>query len=195
MSMKTNIILVTGGARSGKSLFAERYAATSNQPVAYIATAQIYDDEMKERVKLHQYRRPTHWLTWEAPYNAHEAITQAGQQADTILFDCLTLYTTNLMLSPEAATDREERFAYVMRQATKLLASAQATGKTVIFVTNEVGMGIVPDNAMAREYRDLAGAVNQTIAIAADEVYLTVSGLAVNIKKLAFQPGEEDRHG
>lgn len=186
--MPTKIILVTGGARSGKSLFAERYAAACGTSVAYIATAQIYDDEMKERVKLHQRRRPAHWLTWEAPLNAHEAVFSAGQKVPTILFDCLTLYTTNLLLASEGLVDREERFAYVMEQADKLFASAAATGNTIIFVTNEVGMGIVPDNALAREYRDLAGVVNQKAAAVADEVYLAVCGIAVDIKKLAFRP-------
>lgn len=193
--MPAKIILVTGGARSGKSLFAEKYAAACGTPVAYIATAQIYDDEMKERVKLHQRRRPDHWLTWEAPLNAHEAVAAAAEQVPTILFDCLTLYTSNMLLAAEASTNREERFSYIVAQADKLFASAAATEKTVIFVTNEVGMGIVPDNPLAREYRDLAGIVNQRAAAVAREVYLTVCGIAVDIKKLAIQPEEGTNNG
>ena len=192
-NMSTQIILVTGGARSGKSSFAEQYAAASPQPVAYIATAQIYDDEMEERVKLHQQRRPGHWLTWEAPYNAHEVLVEAAKEAETILFDCLTLYTTNLMLSPAAPADRQERFRYVHDQIEMLLSSAAATGKRVIFVTNEVGLGIVPENPLAREYRDLAGTVNQKVAAIAGEVYVSVCGITVDIKRLASTGGEKNR--
>jgi adenosylcobinamide kinase/adenosylcobinamide-phosphate guanylyltransferase len=179
------IVLVTGGARSGKSLFAERYAAKYGEIVAYIATAQIYDDEMSSRVERHRQRRPASWRTWEAPYHADQSIHEASMVADIVLFDCLTLYTTNLMLSAEAPQDVEKRFQYVMKETDKLIARAQAGGKTVIFVTNEVGMGIVPDNPMAREYRDLAGSVNQKIAAEAEEVYLVISGIPVEIKNLA----------
>lgn len=194
-TMAGKIILVTGGARSGKSVFAERYASNSSKPVAYMATAQIYDEEMKDRVTLHQSRRPAQWLTFEAPYEADRVMLAAGKQAETILFDCLTLYTSNLMLSPAASEERERRHDYVMDEITKLLDAAIAVDKTIIFVTNEVGMGIVPDNAMAREYRDLAGLVNQKVAAQADEVYLVVSGLAVEIKARALQLEVVKSHG
>lgn len=190
--MANNIILITGGARSGKSSFAEQCAAAGPQPVAYIATAQIHDEEMEERVKLHQQRRPVHWLTWEAPYNAHEALIEAAKEGETILFDCLTLYTANLMLSPAAPADKKDRFHYVCDQIETLLTTAVATGKRVIFVTNEVGMGIVPANPMAREYRDLAGIVNQQVAAIAGEVYLSVCGITVDIKRLASNGGEKN---
>lgn len=185
-----NIILVTGGARSGKSVFAERYADRLGKTVAYIATAQIYDDEMRIRVDRHQKRRPSNWLTFEAPYHADKALRQAAVQADTVLFDCLTLYTTNLLLADEAPREPEQRFIYIINEISKLVDAAAAANKTVIFVTNEVGMGIVPDNALAREYRDVAGIANQTIAAKADEVYLVVSGLAVELKKLAVNVAE-----
>lgn len=193
--MSGKIILVTGGARSGKSVFAEQYAENNAGPIAYIATAQIYDEEMKERVAIHQSRRPAHWLTFEAPYEADKAVTQAGQQAETVLFDCLTLYTTNLMLAPDAPAERESRHEYVMNEIIKLLAAAKSINKTVIFVTNEIGMGIVPDNAMAREYRDLAGIANQKVAALADEVYLVVSGIAVEIKARALHQEVAKSHG
>ncbi|MCX7780599.1 MAG: bifunctional adenosylcobinamide kinase/adenosylcobinamide-phosphate guanylyltransferase [Negativicutes bacterium] len=180
------IIVVTGGARSGKSVFAERYAAAANQTTAYIATAEIYDEEMRVRVDRHQARRPEAWYTFEAPLCAHEAIDKAAQVAEIILFDCLTLYVTNIMLAPETPQTAEERFQQVMQEIDKLLASARQSGKTVIIVTNEVGLGIVPDNALAREFRDLAGMANQKAAAAADEVYLVVSGLAIELKRLAL---------
>lgn len=193
--MAGKIILVTGGARSGKSTFAERYAAVGGRQVAYIATAQIYDDEMKERVRLHQSRRPVNWPTFEAPYNAEEAMAKAVQNADIVLFDCLTLYTSNLLLAPAAPTDREERCQAVLGSIEKLLASAKQGDCDIIFVTNEVGLGIVPDNALAREYRDVAGLVNQKVAANADEVYLVVSGLAVELKKIAVNLEEGELNG
>jgi len=193
--MAEKIVLVTGGARSGKSLFAEKYAANCNRKIAYIATAQIYDEEMKLRVNLHRQRRPQSWVTYEAPYDAESAILKAARQASVVLFDCLTIYTSNLLLSTEHLTVREERYQFVMNKLTELINSARSCQATVIFVTNEVGMGIVPDNALAREYRDLAGMANQIVAANADEVYLVISGLAVDIKKLAVKIGEEERYG
>ncbi|SMD06122.1 bifunctional adenosylcobinamide kinase/adenosylcobinamide-phosphate guanylyltransferase [Sporomusa malonica] len=193
--MAGKIVLVTGGARSGKSTFAERYAAQGARKVAYIATAQIYDDEMKERVNIHQSRRPASWPTFEAPYQAEKAMADAVQSSDAVLFDCLTLYTSNLLLAPDAPGDREERRLAVLGAIDKLLASAKQEQSDVIFVTNEVGLGIVPDNALAREYRDVAGLVNQKVAQHADEVYLVVSGLAVELKKLAVSLGEDEFNG
>ena len=190
--MAGTIILITGGARSGKSSFAERCAAGAGRSVAYIATARMEDDEMGERIRLHRQRRPPHWLTWEAPSAAQTAMEQAGRLADIILFDCLTLYTANLMLAADAPRDREKRRQFVVDDIIRLLDSARATQKTVIFVTNEVGQGIVPDNPLAREFRDLAGAVNQLAAAAADKVYLTVCGLAIDVKKLSIDAGEVD---
>lgn len=183
------IVVVTGGARSGKSAFAERYAERTGEAVAYIATAQVYDDEMQERVTLHQQRRPAQWTTFEAPYAAEAAIREAARQHPVILFDCLTVYVSNLLLKVYDTQTREQRQQYVLSQLDTLLAAAAASQATVIFVTNEVGMGIVPENALAREYRDLAGWVNQKAAVWAAEVYLTACGLAVDMKKLAVKEG------
>lgn len=189
--MKGKIILFTGGARSGKSLAAEQYAIAQGESLAYIATAQIYDQEMESRVALHRQRRANLWTTFEAPYDADQTIKLAGQEAKVILFDCLTLYTSNLLLDPKGPQDPEEKFEYMTKQIDKLLISARESQRTVIFVTNEVGMGVVPDNALARQYRDLSGSANQKVAAAADEVYLVVSGLAVDIKKLAVNFNRE----
>lgn len=193
--MNGKIILVTGGARSGKSLFAEKYAIAQGGHMAYIATAQIYDDEMKSRVALHRQRRADQWQTFEAPYDAHQAIEVAAKEAQVILFDCLTLYTSNLLLAPNSVNQQKDKSQYIMEQIDKLLNSARETQITVLFVTNEVGMGIVPDNALARQYRDIAGMVNQKVAAYADEVYLVVSGLAVEIKSLAVNINKEATHG
>lgn len=185
--MSSKIVVVTGGARSGKSTFAERYAAALTNRIAYIATAQIYDDEMQRRVDMHRQRRPATWCTVEAPYEAHLAIKQLPGQVQVVLFDCLTLYTTNLLLNPNAPADPEQRYQFIMNDIHKLVAAARASGLTVIFVTNEVGNGIVPENALAREYRDVAGLVNQYVAAQADEVYLVVCGIAAELKKLGVQ--------
>jgi len=193
--MSGKIIVVTGGARSGKSLFAEQYAIAQGGHTAYIATAQIYDKEMESRVARHRARRADHWQTFEAPYDAHQAIELAAKEAKIILFDCLTLYTSNLLLAPTTAEQPEEKFQYIMAQIDKLLSSARASQAIVLFVTNEVGMGIVPDNALARQYRDIAGSVNQKVAANADEVYLVISGLAVEIKKMAVSVNKEVVHG
>lgn len=185
--MSGKIILVTGGARSGKSTFAEQYATINGKLVAYIATAQVYDSEMKARVALHRERRPVDWSTYEAPYADEATIKQAVAINDMVLFDCLTLYTTNLLLSKTELKSRQERLAFILDRVNNLLQAAKSSHSTVIFVTNEVGLGIVPDNELAREYRDIAGLVNQKAASMADEVYLVVSGIPIEIKKIAVQ--------
>ena len=181
------IILITGGARSGKSAFAEKLAMRAGERVAYIATAEIWDSEMAERVDLHRNRRPSGWQTYEAPRQAENAMDAATFHADLILFDCLTVYSTNCLLAlPEELDPRQRRNAV-------LESVAQRCPGTVLFVTNEVGDGIVPDNALAREFRDVAGLVNQKVAQAADEVYWVVCGLPVEIKRQALQILEEAR--
>jgi len=189
--MKGKIILVTGGARSGKSHYAERLVAALGAKVAYIATAQVLDEEMAARVSLHRGRRPQNWLTFEAPLEAAKAMSEALSTAEAVLFDCLTMYTSNLLFSPDAPATIEGRYLFVREQIAELLQAAKARPATVVFVSNEVGLGIVPDNPLAREFRDLAGMVNQLVAAAADEVYLTVSGLAVELKKIATAIDEE----
>ncbi|MCR5756916.1 MAG: bifunctional adenosylcobinamide kinase/adenosylcobinamide-phosphate guanylyltransferase [Selenomonas sp.] len=186
--MAGKIILVTGGARSGKSTFAEKLAARGKQSVGYIATAQVLDREMGYRVKLHQQRRPDNWQTYEAPFGADKAIAEAATGHKVLLFDCITLYLSNLLcLSPEAELTEEKAYAMLEEQVGKLLAAARQAalqGTTTIFVTNEVGAGIVPENKLARLYRDLSGLANQKLAAAADEVYAVMAGIPVNLKKL-----------
>jgi len=186
--MAGKIILVTGGARSGKSAFAEKLAAQGGQSVGYIATAQVLDQEMGYRVKLHQQRRPDNWQTYEAPYWADKAITEASASHKVVLFDCITLYLSNLLcLIPEAELTEEKAYAMLVEQVGKLLTAANQAalqGTTTIFVTNEVGAGIVPENKLARLYRDLSGLANQKLAAAADEVYAVMAGIPVDLKKM-----------
>ena len=180
------LVLVTGGARSGKSSFGEKYAARYGKKVAYIATSQIWDKEMEFRVKLHRQRRPASWHTYEAPYEAHKAVKAAVKAGcDMILFDCLTVYTSNLLCSLDSIEDSDRNYGLLRESCQLLIEAVKASSCTMVVVTNEVGAGIVPENHLAREFRDLAGLANQLLADAAEEVYLTVAGIPVNIKKLA----------
>ena len=181
------LILVTGGARSGKSCFAEKYARSFGHRVAYIATAEVYDEEMAFRVKLHKERRPADWLTFDAPHDAENAVAKAARAScDFILFDCLTLYVSNIFGALTDIEDSAKNYAEVQAAVDKLIAAAKEFDGAMLIVTNEVGGGIVPMNRLAREYRDLAGIANQTIAAAADEVYLVVCGLATELKNKAI---------
>jgi len=184
------IILVTGGARSGKSAFAEHYAAhcaaKHGAQVAYIATAQVYDVEMRHRVDLHQSRRSADWSTYEAPFDTEHAIRAAGAEHGVILFDCITMFLSNDMLQySEEDLERDTFSLHVEERIDALIQAAEDVDATTIFVTNEVGAGIVPEHRLGRLYRDMAGLANQQIARSAAEVYLVTCGIPVNIKKLA----------
>jgi adenosylcobinamide kinase/adenosylcobinamide-phosphate guanylyltransferase len=176
------IILVTGGARSGKSKFAEKLALKiGNNHAAYIATAQIFDEEMEQRVKIHKSRRFNNWVNYEAPFDADKIISSVTE--DVILFDCVTMYLTNWILTKNL--DDKNIFTDFEILIEKLIAAAQNSCATVIFVSNEVGGGIVPENKLARIFRDFAGLANQKIALHSEKVFLTVAGLAVDIKNFA----------
>ena len=167
----SKIILVTGGARSGKSAIAERLIGALGQNPIYIATAEARDDEMATRIARHQARRGPEWTTYNAPLDLVGALTQTDG-AGPRLVDCLTLWLSNLILQGanwEAA-------------AGDLVAALTTQRAPIVFVTNEVGCGIVPENKLAREFRDAAGLLNQSVAGASDEVYLAVSGLSLQLK-------------
>lgn len=180
------IVLVTGGSRSGKSAFAEQYAAKFGKKIAYVATAQVYDDEMQHRVDLHQARRPSEWQTYECPFAAEKAVSEAGACHDMILFDCITLYITNVLLADYREHEIAKHYEVVETAIHKLIESAKKIEATTVFVTNEVGSGIVPGDALSREYRDLAGLANQLIANEAEEVYLVTCGIATELKQRAI---------
>ncbi|GIW33981.1 bifunctional adenosylcobinamide kinase/adenosylcobinamide-phosphate guanylyltransferase [Meiothermus sp.] len=170
--MQARLILVTGGARAGKSAFAQEWAQALGEPVSFIATAQALDEEMRQRIARHQAERPPGWETLEEPLEVPQALARALGRV--VLLDCLTLWVSNLMLA-----GRE-----VLPELENLLALWAETGKTLLVVSNEVGMGIVPDNALARRYRDLLGAANRRIAEEADVVYLLVAGIPLKLKSL-----------
>ena len=165
------VILITGGARSGKSKRAEtRTRAFPGQPI-YVATAEALDAEMEARIATHRARRGTDWTEREVPLDLVAALV-ATDGGGARLVDCLTLWLSNLM---HAERDWE-------REVTELASTLPRLKSPVVLVTNEVGLGIVPDNALARAFRDAAGIMNQTIAAVADEVEFVVAGLPMKLK-------------
>lgn len=177
--------MVTGGARSGKSKFAEGLALKlGGGKAAYIATAQIFDDEMAHRVKLHRARRNDSWTTYEAPFDADKVISTAAESFKSILFDCVTIYLSNFICAANL-DDVEKIYRNAEKLIDKLITAAKNSDATIIFVSNEVGGGIVPENKLARIFRDVAGLANQKIAENAAQVFLTVAGIAVDIKNLS----------
>ena len=164
-------ILITGGARSGKSRFAEALVATQGTPLVYIATAEAFDAEMEARIAAHRARRGPEWTTINAPLDLVGAL-ESSDGTGPRLVDCLTLWLSNLMHA-----DRD-----VDVEVDALAHACAAQKAPVTFVTNEVGAGIVPENSLARRYRDAAGSMNQKLAATVDEAYLVVSGCPVRIK-------------
>jgi adenosylcobinamide kinase / adenosylcobinamide-phosphate guanylyltransferase len=179
------LIVILGGARSGKSAFAKRLAASSKQSVAFIATATAGDDEMRERIARHRASRPKGWRTLEEPLDLAGAVRTAGDLADVLLLDCITLWLANWLSQRYGMTDEDE-FASpsfldeeaLQKEVGALLEALNflAPNKTLIVVTNEVGLGIVPAYPLGRVYRDALGYVNRRLADAADRVYLMVAG-------------------
>ncbi|TDY47961.1 adenosylcobinamide kinase /adenosylcobinamide-phosphate guanylyltransferase [Alicyclobacillus sacchari] len=174
-----SLILITGGARSGKSRFAEMLAAQyadAGAVVCFVATAQALDDEMKERIHRHRLSRDAQWQTVEEPFDP--AAVVRAEQADVYLIDCLSLLLANWVF---ASRVDESGFWDKLKTLVDALASSRAT---CIVVTNEIGLGIVPADPETRLYRDWLGWMNQTFARSADQVFLVTSGIAVNLKAL-----------
>ena len=181
-------ILVTGGARSGKSGFAESLCKNQNNSTAYIATSVAFDDEMKERVRKHQESRPKEWKTYEIYKDIYSIIDEIGEKHDTVIMDCVTLMVNNLMftygIDVDKATSKEldELENYIRDQIEKLLDAVKKTNLYFVIVSNEIGMGIVPANKLSRIYRDFVGRANQLIGKYSDEVYFVVSGIPMKVK-------------
>lgn len=167
----SGLTLVLGGARSGKSRYAEGLVEALPPPWIYIATGQAFDAEMEERIAAHRARRGAGWTTREAALDLADTIRSAPAEAP-VLVDCLTLWLTNLIL--------EERDLAPATQSLRLACSARAA--PIVLVSNEVGFGIVPENALARRFRDAAGSLHQQLAAEASRVVLMVAGLPVNVK-------------
>ena len=184
--MKSTIILCSGGARSGKSEFAEQLALSLKGRKAYVATGQAFDDEMKDRIKKHQLRRGKEWITFEIPLHLHKNWEQIKNVSDVILIDCLTMFTSNHIFAHGDINTQEDanRIESIILKELRLLLQEinNSNDKTVIFVTNEIGLGIVPENKLARYFRDITGRVNREVPSAANKMYLTISGVTIELK-------------
>lgn len=175
------IVLVTGGSRSGKSAYAQKMAEDLHGRRAFVATCPPVDEEMRARIRRHQEaRRGSDWHTIEETIDLANVV-RGARGYDVLLIDCLTLWVNNLIYKAEQE-GREVEEAEVERRCHDLLAACAEWPGTVIFVTNEVGMGIVPDNPVSRRYRDLVGRCNQVVGAAADTVALLVCGIPVKVK-------------
>lgn len=194
--MVRNMILITGGARSGKSTFAEKLAMqreaepASTNGVLYIATAWSDDGEMQARILKHQQSRPKTWQTYETHQNSGNLIAEKSQLFSVIILECITTMLTNLIFdeigdqSPENADfiALEETLNSQINQLLQGCILSESNDCQVIIVTNELGLGIVPDNIFARQFRDIAGRVNQRLAQNAQQVYFVVSGIEIMLK-------------
>jgi adenosylcobinamide kinase / adenosylcobinamide-phosphate guanylyltransferase len=171
----SRIIFITGGARSGKSRLAEEIAIKHGGPLGYLATGQPGDEEMARRIARHRLRRGPDWQTIEEPLRLAEAIRGHDGFFRAMLVDCVTLWLTNLLLEYDDA-------GRVLADVNGLTGMFSGLTTPLVLVSNEVGMGIVPENRLARSFRDLAGEANELLAAAADEVYVMISGLPLKLK-------------
>ncbi|MBZ5525460.1 MAG: bifunctional adenosylcobinamide kinase/adenosylcobinamide-phosphate guanylyltransferase [Acidobacteriia bacterium] len=169
------ITLVLGGARSGKSQYAQALAARAAD-VVFLATAQPGDDDMRARIERHRQERPDTWKTVEAPIELESAVREHGARSSFLLIDCLTMFATNLMLAGDG--DRDAIFARIDR----LCGALRESSASAVIVSNEVGEGIVPAFEMGRQFRDLLGEINQRVARQADNVILMVAGYPLAVK-------------
>ncbi|PQA73426.1 bifunctional adenosylcobinamide kinase/adenosylcobinamide-phosphate guanylyltransferase [Brucella oryzae] len=165
-------VLVLGGARSGKSSYAEKMVVSSGLQPLYLATGRAFDKEMESRIAIHRDRRGSEWQTVEEPLDLIGALTLHVAADRFVLVDCLTLWLTNLMMA-----ERD-----IATETASLVAMLPDLAGSVVFVSNEVGLGIVPENRMAREFRDHAGFLHQAVAAVADEVYFMAAGLPLKMK-------------
>lgn len=170
--MSRKIVFITGGARSGKSTFALKEASKISGNKAYIATAEALDEEMQERIEDHKRKRGKDWDTYEEPIKIADVIKDIEGQYSVIVIDCLTLWLSNIFLNNKNVEKEIESFC----------CSLSTVHYPLFIISNEVGMGIVPGNEMARKFRDMVGILNQKIAEIADEVYLVTAGIPMKIK-------------
>lgn len=172
--MHKRILFITGGARSGKSIYALKDASEISGKKAYLATAEALDEEMRDRIENHKKQRGKDWDTYEEPLRIAEVIRKAGGKYTVIIVDCLTLWLSNIMHAGLNIRQETENLIETLRNTDNI--------SRIYIVSNEVGMGIVPENEMARKFRDMAGVLNQKVAEVADEVYLIAAGIPMKIK-------------
>jgi adenosylcobinamide kinase/adenosylcobinamide-phosphate guanylyltransferase len=182
-------ILIIGGARSGKSRFAQELALKTGKPVLFVATAEAGDEEMQRRIEEHKKARPAEWSTLEVTMDVGSEIQQKLGKARLVIVDCITLLVSNILGQYDDRVDRRAGASVVEEKVTaeigELVKCMKSVAASFIIVTNEVGTGLVPSNESSRLYRDLLGKANQLLAQHVDEVYLMVAGLPVRIKPAA----------
>ena len=178
--MAKQCILLLGGARSGKSHYAQQLASELGGKVLFVATGEALDEEMKDRIAHHQQDRPKNWRTLEIPIDIGKGIEKQIGDAEVVLIDCLTLLISNLLGDEPDYPEAEKRVTF---EINELIAAMDRLDASFVIVSNEVGMGLVPDNKLGRIYRDLLGKANQLLASHATEVYLMVACLPVQVKK------------
>ncbi len=194
MKKLSQSFLILGGARSGKSSFAEKIAENlGKKVVVYLATAQALDQEMEERIKHHQNQRPKDWKTVEEPIEVNKVL-ESIEKGKTVLMDCLTLYISNMILKKEELNDDENNLQQkvdiekeIIEEIKKIITTAQSKDLNLIIVSNEVGQGVVPNNELGRLFRDIAGRANQFTADKVDKVFLTVAGFPLDIKDISLK--------
>ena len=182
--MNGELILLLGGARAGKSAAAERLAQAGRR-VLFIATAEALDEEMRRRIAAHRSRRPSGWDTLEEPLDPVAAAGPILDRYDTVVFDCLTLWVSNLLLRQAEDSGAE---AAILDATGALLDLIQSSAANWIVISNEVGLGVVPPSPLGRTYRDALGRVNQLVAARAGKAYLMVAGLALELNELNARP-------
>ena len=185
--MSANLILILGGARSGKSSYAETLAAELGSRVVYIATAEAKDEEMKARIQAHRLNRPDSWYTLEASHNVAAMLSGIDYQPEVLLLDCLTLLVSNILLLLESNSLATIEAA-IQAEIETILAVHQDLAVPLIVVSNEVGLGLVPPYPLGRIYRDLLGRANQQLAALAQRVIFMVAGLPVIVKEEMHEP-------
>jgi adenosylcobinamide kinase/adenosylcobinamide-phosphate guanylyltransferase len=177
------LTLILGGARSGKSSYAERLARKNGRnSVLYVATAEAGDEEMQERIETHRQNRPASWRTMETPRHVGRHLLQERPPERIVLLDCLTLLVSNVLTAAEDI-DLVEAETQVQTEIEQLIACPQQLSLHLIVVSNEVGLGLVPPTPLGRAYRDILGRANQMLAAAADEVFFLVAGIPMTIKE------------
>ena len=178
--MASEVILILGGARSGKSLFAQQLATQLGERVLFVATGAPMDEEMRRRIELHRKARPKTWRTLETTTGVAKAISEQIKDADVVILDCLALFVSNFMGNAPDSEDIDALESDLVDELCTLLERKER--KSLIIVSNEVGMGLVPPYPVGRAYRDLLGRANQFIAQCADRVYLMVAGIPLQLK-------------
>ncbi len=183
----SKVIMVTGGSRSGKSVIAENKAKENGgRSVLYLATAIPVDEDMKERIRIHQERRDSNWGTYEGYRDLGDVIKNT--EKSTILLDCVTVLITNILFEEERDFDKltpgeiEDLEHEIMKELSSLLKAIRDTNKNLVVVTNEVGMSVVPSYRLGRIFSDIAGKANQLVASLSDEVYISISGIELRLK-------------